>query len=356
MATEVVVPQGDRLWQKRVFANSPDCRFEGRVHEQLVHPVDWPIVRTRAEIRHWGYADGAMARLKGQRNLELLIGAPETSSGDFYHLYQLGRTLFNLRYFKEAEDGLLQAVKAGLEEADPSGPSDRTDETNATNATGRPNASRGFSVGTKTTLAGRAEPPFDWSSAQSSGGLFDRSSGRPTDRPSGRPSGRKGAVNPSLWNHALILLSQVHQRLGRTEEAEEDLALLVKLKPAYGPAKAFLGKLLYENGRLKECVPCLKQALALGCGDPGWGADPARAGFTAACQLAKASEKLGDLREAGRAWREAIRCNPESPEPWVALAELSLKAGRSGQAKDLLEKAMRLAPAHRRAKLLEASL
>ncbi|UQZ90078.1 hypothetical protein C4J81_13045 [Deltaproteobacteria bacterium Smac51] len=105
-ATEVVVPQGDRLWQKRVFPNNRQARFEGRIHEQLVNPADWPAIATEVEIRHWGYAEPAAARQKGERNLELLLNCPETRRGEFYWLYQTGRTLFNLRRFQEAAQWL----------------------------------------------------------------------------------------------------------------------------------------------------------------------------------------------------------------------------------------------------------
>jgi len=108
-ATEVVVPQGDKLWQKRVFPNRPgQVYFQGRVHEQLVHPEGFAAVLTGVEIRHWGYAEAATARQKGERNLELLLSAPET--GDFYWLYQAGRTLFNLRRFAEARVWLERAA------------------------------------------------------------------------------------------------------------------------------------------------------------------------------------------------------------------------------------------------------
>ncbi|MDR1310023.1 MAG: tetratricopeptide repeat protein [Deltaproteobacteria bacterium] len=283
-ATEVVVPQGDRLWQKRVFANSPAARFQGRVHEQLVHPPGWPVIHTQAEIRHWGYADGTEARSKGQRNLQLLVSAPETAAGDFYHLYQTGRTLFNLRYFREAREYLERAIGAGQEPG----------------------------------------PGQD--------------------------------ANPSLWSHAAILLGQVLSRLGMPGEAEEALSFLVRQRPGYGPARAHLGRLLYEDGRYAECVPQLMRALALGCGDPGWGADPARHGFVAASQLARALERTGDPNGARKAWEEAVRLNPANPEPYVALAESHMAAGNSPRARLLLDEAIRLAPAHRRARTLEASL
>ena len=113
-ATEVVVPQGDRLWQKRVFPNRPgQVYFQGRVHEQLVHPQGYAAVGTGVEIRHWGYAEAATARQKGERNLELLLNAPETRAGDFYWLYQTGRTLFTLRRFPEARPWLERAAAGG---------------------------------------------------------------------------------------------------------------------------------------------------------------------------------------------------------------------------------------------------
>ena len=111
-ATEVVVPQGDRIWQKRVFPNRPEVRFEGRVHEQLIHPSHYAAIATGAEISHWGYAEAMSAHQKGERNLELLLSAPETKAGEFYWLYQTGRTLFNLRRWNEAAGWLTRAAAA----------------------------------------------------------------------------------------------------------------------------------------------------------------------------------------------------------------------------------------------------
>ncbi|MDR0622097.1 MAG: glycosyltransferase [Deltaproteobacteria bacterium] len=292
-ATEVVVPQGDRLWQKRVFANSPEARFQGRIHEQLTHPPEWPVVHTPAEIRHWGYADGKQAREKGHRNLQLLISDPQTAAGDFYHLYQTGRTLFNLRYFKEAKDYLNGAAEAGL-------------------------------LGTGLSEAGQAENVL--------------------------------LESPSLWSHSLILLSQTHQRLGDYALAEECLRYLCRARPGYGPGRAYLGRLLAESGRNEECVSQLTKALALGCGDPGWGADHRKLGFVSASLLAKANATLGRHREARKAWEEAVRLNPEHPEPYVALAESLITEGDTPKARLLLAEAIRLSPTHRRALNMEASL
>jgi tetratricopeptide (TPR) repeat protein len=112
MCAERVLPQGDLLWQKRVFPKRPGVLFTGVVHEQLTHP-EWMAVKlVDAEITHWGYADPAEARRKGERNLKLLLDAPGTLAGDFYHLYQTGRTLLNLRHFAEARGYLQRAAQS----------------------------------------------------------------------------------------------------------------------------------------------------------------------------------------------------------------------------------------------------
>jgi tetratricopeptide (TPR) repeat protein len=107
--TEVVVPQGERLIQKRVFPKRPDVFFQGRVHEQLIHPTSFKSVMTAVEIFHWGYADKASAREKGIRNLRLLENMLLENGEDFYLHYQIGRTLYNLRDFVRALSWLNKA-------------------------------------------------------------------------------------------------------------------------------------------------------------------------------------------------------------------------------------------------------
>jgi len=53
--TEVVEPGGGELVQKRIFPNLPGFRFEGSIHEQLVHPKGGiRYVMTDVRIFHWG--------------------------------------------------------------------------------------------------------------------------------------------------------------------------------------------------------------------------------------------------------------------------------------------------------------
>ncbi len=109
-ALEQVVPSGERLWQKRCFPRRPEVRFAGRVHEQLVHPPQWPSLPTPLVVRHWGYADPQHAKSKGRYYLKLLNQMLEENPADFYARFQAGRTLANLRDFSKSASHLEQVV------------------------------------------------------------------------------------------------------------------------------------------------------------------------------------------------------------------------------------------------------
>jgi glycosyltransferase involved in cell wall biosynthesis len=108
-ALEKLEPKGGQLWQKRCFPRRPEARFAGKVHEQLVHPPDWPSIVTPVIVRHWGYADHDHAQEKGRYYETLLNQMLETDPNDYYARFQLGRTLMNLRKFSAAA-GHLSAV------------------------------------------------------------------------------------------------------------------------------------------------------------------------------------------------------------------------------------------------------
>jgi tetratricopeptide (TPR) repeat protein len=108
--TEVLEPGGERLLQKRLFPRRKDVFFQGRIHEQLIHPPGLAFRHLEVQIRHWGYADPGLARAKGERNMALLEKSLETRQKDFFLLYQAGRTLMGLRKFDQAETFLARAV------------------------------------------------------------------------------------------------------------------------------------------------------------------------------------------------------------------------------------------------------
>lgn len=100
--TEVVEPIGEELIQKRVFPNRKDVYFEGRVHEQLIHPDSFKSILTPVQIFHWGYVDKELAAEKGNRNLAILEKMVKEAPRDPYLAYQMGKTLFNQRNFQKA--------------------------------------------------------------------------------------------------------------------------------------------------------------------------------------------------------------------------------------------------------------
>ena len=108
---EILVPRGGSLIQKRLFPRRPDVFFRGRIHEQLSHPDWFRFVYLGVDILHWGYQDPAAAKAKGLRNLELLTEELEAAPGDFFLLYQKGKTLFNLRRYPEALESLSRALE-----------------------------------------------------------------------------------------------------------------------------------------------------------------------------------------------------------------------------------------------------
>lgn len=109
-ALERLEGKGGMLWQKRCFPRSPRVHFAGRVHEQLMHPPQWPSLATPLVVRHWGYADHGRAQNKGRYYLRLIEQMLEDNPDDFYARYQMGRTLFNLREFSSAIEHLSMLI------------------------------------------------------------------------------------------------------------------------------------------------------------------------------------------------------------------------------------------------------
>jgi glycosyltransferase involved in cell wall biosynthesis len=112
-ALEELEPKGGQLWQKRCFPRRPEAFFQGRVHEQLSHPPDWPSIVTTARVRHWGYANPQHAKAKGRYYLKLLKQMLEEYPGDFYARFQLARTYYNLRDFSACPEHLWAVIQSG---------------------------------------------------------------------------------------------------------------------------------------------------------------------------------------------------------------------------------------------------
>jgi tetratricopeptide (TPR) repeat protein len=268
-ATEVVVPQGDKLWQKRVFPNRPgQVYFQGRVHEQLIHPEGFAAVATGVEIRHWGYAEAATARQKGERNLELLLNAPETRAGDFYWLYQTGRTLFSLRRFSEARPWLERAAAApGLMD----NPSLRSHGlillSQALTRLGRPEEAE------EAARRLASERP-DYGPGRYHLGRLLYEAGRPAEAAHHLEtclvlgSGDKAwGADPEKYDYlAAFLLGRIWADSGRLAPARQAFDLARRLKPGHPEPPFALAETALAQGRPAEAREYLKNALDLAPG------------------------------------------------------------------------------------------
>jgi glycosyltransferase involved in cell wall biosynthesis len=92
--------QSERMWQERIYRNTPEIRYSGRVHNQIGEAIhlyatrtDRRIVRIEAPVTHLGYAHatGAMRDKYTPRIalLEAEIADAPTPEHRAYYVYQL---------------------------------------------------------------------------------------------------------------------------------------------------------------------------------------------------------------------------------------------------------------------------
>lgn len=97
----------------RLFRNSKDLKYTGKVHEQPVYKK--PLANSEVSFKHYGYSadDYELMNYKFERNKELLEDELKTAKGDYkiYVLFQLSKTysMANkndtaLKYIKKAYD------------------------------------------------------------------------------------------------------------------------------------------------------------------------------------------------------------------------------------------------------------
>ncbi len=98
----------------RLFKNSPDIKFTGKVHEQITNSLienGYQIYHSKIIINHIGYdVSKEEKEKKAKRNLELLIEEYDLSKSS-YSLFQLGQTYFILENYDKAREIFLQLIK-----------------------------------------------------------------------------------------------------------------------------------------------------------------------------------------------------------------------------------------------------
>lgn len=106
--------------QLRVFPNLRGVRFEGRIHEQVVHSLARLGVRLANApfcVRHLGYADPAQVRAKFERNLVLLRRERAMRPRDASLLFHVAQTLVGLDRHDEAIEALRELAAMPAEES-----------------------------------------------------------------------------------------------------------------------------------------------------------------------------------------------------------------------------------------------
>lgn len=96
----------------RLFPNSVDWRYSGRIHEQLTAGGLPPrTVSTEVVIRHHGYTEAAVrANRKAERNLRLLLLELEQQPDNPYLHYQIGKTCYVDKRYRQAAEHFQAAV------------------------------------------------------------------------------------------------------------------------------------------------------------------------------------------------------------------------------------------------------
>ena len=163
----------------------------------------------------------------------------------------------------------------------------------------------------------------------------------------------------------LSVLGAALNRQRRAQEAEPLLRRALEEEPGYAKGHEELGRSLLQLGRFDEAVDRLKRALAL---DPKLSsaqlalvralsesghtdeadalmqsflqADPARKLFVEAAE----HQRAGRLEEAEAIYREILRRNPKHLEALRFLALIAMNTEHFGQAEQLLQRAVEIAP------------
>lgn len=88
----------------RIFRNSKDIRFEGKIHEQINQSImnsDLQIIESNIEITHYGYESND--KIKNDRNIKLLQNELNDNPQDDFALYHFAQSLFNAKEIEKAE-------------------------------------------------------------------------------------------------------------------------------------------------------------------------------------------------------------------------------------------------------------
>lgn len=254
----------------RLFRKVPGVRFDGAIHEQLIHPGRAATLAVR--ILHHGYAgDPAALQPKFDRNLRILEASVAAAPGDPVPRYHLAQTLLSRGRFVAA----LRHAEAAAELAEGRGTSAEPIRLMALNQQailhlnlGNPAAAIAAGERARALDPEYVDPYLALGRAYLMQGQIEPAREVLQRFLALARAAREGAIRPGLILYrlgsdclALGMLGQAHRALGDPQAAEAALQAALEGNPDHWPAWAHLGALRLESGRPEEALAALEQSV-----------------------------------------------------------------------------------------------
>lgn len=325
--------------QIRAFPNLPGVRFIRRIHESVLESLmalGLKFEETDLRIKHIGYSDPLSVEKKAKRNLKMLLGALAEAPWDFVVYWHLSQTYGALREHEQA----LRYAKEFLEKGDFTG--QHHWKIAALLNVGRCYERLGDREASQRYYQeAEAEDPenpmvlFTYARFLMERGDLEGARKRfealkaVNPKPTPVPFPHKVAhYYCCLWLGDIYLLE------GKEEEALREYEEAFRLNPD-GASREFYskaGELALKRGKEGLALEFLQRAKRLG-------PNPA-----ALSNLGVALRRMGDLKGAEEAFKEALALDPFCFEALANLGHMLLIEGRHGEAKGFFERALSLSP------------
>jgi tetratricopeptide (TPR) repeat protein len=370
----------------RLFRLGPDIRFEGRIHEQNVRPLQkagYTIADAQITLDHLGYASQVMTeRDKHARFIRMLEREVQENSDPFYrtfHLFNLANAYYtygqleeSIRYFAMAD-----------ENPDPSEeytPMLYTEWATALYMTKRASEAlrvcdRAVEIGVRhaSVQFARAHTLLRLLRYEESYDAFEQTlaMGREASAANVGDEGvfsykswygqalactgmerydeaarlcRQALQAKPLFIDAAYLLGECLYKQQRFEDCLQPWQMVAEKQPSHPLISASLGSALFELQRWEEAASYLKRAAVSGNS------------FESLQRLGICQEKLGRFSEAQQTFEEARRLAPSGAEICVNLGRVLAAQGRDAEAIDAFADAIDLNPQYANAYFNAADL
>ncbi len=254
----------------RLFRKVPGLRYEGAIHEQLIHPGRGAALAVR--ILHHGYeGEPAALQAKFERNVRILESTVAAAPGDPVARYHLAQTLLSRGRFVAA----LRHAEAAADPAEERREAGESVRLMALNQLailhlnlGNPAAAIAAGERARALDSEYVDPLLALGRAYLLQGQSEAAREVLQRFLALARAAREGAIRPGLIVYrlgsdclAFGMLSQAHRALGDGQAAEAALQMAVAANPDYWPAWAHLSALRLEAGRPEEAMAALERSV-----------------------------------------------------------------------------------------------